>query len=425
MSERVVVTGLGLICPLACGVEASWKRLIEGESGIDVIRSFDTEGWRCRIAGEIPVRQNDEDKEDVFCPDDWIPARERKHVDPFIVYARVAATQAIRDSGWTPSHEEELARSGVVFGSGIGGLDGIYKNAVALHEKGHRRVSPFFVPASLINLAAGGISIEHGWQGPNVSLVTACSSGAHAIGDAAALVRRGDADVVVAGGAESAINPLGVSGFAAMRALSTNFNDRPTQASRPWDTERDGFVMGDGAGAVIIESYSHAKKRGAHIYAEVLGYGLSGDAYHITAPHAEGRGAWQAMRSALRNAQLNPDDISYINAHGTSTPLGDGVEINAVRKAFGHDASHVPMSSTKSSVGHLLGAAGSVEAIFCILAQRDGVIPPTINLNNIDPACQDMDLVAKTARTKKLRYTLSNSFGFGGTNATLIFAPPP
>ena len=365
-----------------------------------------------------------ETSEGLFNPDDWIPTKDQRKMDEFIVFAMGAAVEAVEDSGWKPEDQESKDRTGVMIGSGIGGLPSIMEGAITLQEKGPRRISPFFIPQSLINLASGHVSIRYGFSGPNHAVVTACSTGAHAIGDAARLIMWDDADVMVCGGAEAAICRLGLAGFAAARALSTNFNDTPTRASRPWDKDRDGFVMGEGSGVLVLEELEHAKKRGAKIYAEVIGYGMSGDAYHITAPTEDGRGAFRAMQNALKRANLNPDQIDYVNAHGTSTPLGDEIELGAVKRLFGDHAYKLSMSSTKSAIGHLLGAAGSVEAIFSILALRDGVVPPTLNLENPSEGC-DIDLVPLQAKEKKLRYALSNSFGFGGTNASLIFAPAP
>jgi 3-oxoacyl-[acyl-carrier-protein] synthase II len=415
--RRVVVTGIGLVTPLACGVEASWRRLVNAESGIASIQGFDVSDLPCRIAGQVPRGDAQSDK---FNPDDYITPKDQRKMDTFIHFAMAAAVQAVEDSGWKPTAEEDLERTGVLIGSGIGGLEGIYDASVTLHERGPRRVSPFFIPACLINLASGNVSIRFGFRGPNHAVVTACSTGAHAIGDAARFIQADDADVMVAGGAEASICRLGLAGFASARALSTGFNDEPTRASRPWDKDRDGFVMGEGSGILVLEELEHARKRGAKIYAEVIGYGLSGDAYHITAPSEDGVGAYAAMRMALKRAKLDPDDIDYINAHGTSTPLGDEIELGAVKRLFGDAAYKVSMSSTKSAIGHLLGAAGAVEAIFSILAIRDSVLPPTLNLDNPSPGC-DIDLVPKQAKGRKVRNALSNSFGFGGTNASLIF----
>ncbi|MGE3969190.1 MAG: beta-ketoacyl-ACP synthase II [Dongiaceae bacterium] len=415
--RRVVVTGIGLITPLASGAEPTWKRLIAGESGIGAIQGFDVSDIPCRIAGQVPRGDAASDK---FNPDDYILPKDQRKMDTFIHFAMGAATQAVEDSGWKPTADYDLERTGVMIGSGIGGLEGIYDASVTLHERGPRRVSPFFIPACLINLASGNVSIRFGFRGPNSAVVTACSTGAHAIGDAARMIQFDDADVMVAGGAEASICRLGLAGFASARALSTGFNDDPTRASRPWDKDRDGFVMGEGAGVVILEELEHARARGAKIYAEVIGYGLSGDAYHITAPSENGTGAYAAMQMALKRAKLDPADIDYVNAHGTSTPLGDEIELGAVKRLFGEAAYKISMSSTKSAIGHLLGAAGAVEAIFSILAIRDQVVPPTLNLDNPSPGC-DIDLVPKQAKRREVRKALSNSFGFGGTNASLIF----
>jgi len=375
----------------------------------------------CRIAGMVPVGDQ---ADGLFNIGDWVDTKDQRKMDEFIVYAIAAAGEAIADAGWKPESEEELERTGVMIGSGIGGLKVISDGAVTLHERGPRRVTPFFIPASLINLASGQVSIRHGFKGPNHSVVTACSSGAHAIGDAGRLIQWEDADVMVAGGAEAAVCRLGLAGFSSARALSTNFNDTPERASRPWDKDRDGFVMGEGAGAVVLEDLEHARKRGAMIYAELIGYGMSGDAHHITSPPVDGNGAYRSMRSALERAELNPEDIDYINAHGTSTPLGDEIELGAVKRLFGDAAYDLSMSSTKSAIGHLLGAAGSVEAIFSIKALNLGVAPPTLNLDNPSDGC-DLDLVPKVAKERKIRNVLTNSFGFGGTNASLIFTGPP
>jgi 3-oxoacyl-[acyl-carrier-protein] synthase II len=419
--RRVVVTGIGLVTPLGVGAETVWKRLIEGRSGIGGIQSFDVSDLPAKIAGQVPLGET---RSGGFNIDEWVPPKEQRKMDPFIVFALAAAEQAVNDAGWRPDDPEERERTGVMIGSGIGGLPGITEGALTLHERGPRRVSPFFIPSNLINLASGHVSIRFGFSGPNHAVVTACASGAHAIGDAARLIQFEDADVMVCGGAEAAICRLGMAGFAAARALSTGFNDEPQRASRPWDRRRDGFVMGEGAGILVVEELEHAKRRGAKIYAEVSGYGLSGDAYHITAPAEDGSGAFRAMRNALKRSGLNADSIDYINAHGTSTPLGDEIELGAVKRLFGDHAYRLSMSSTKSAIGHLLGAAGSVEAIFSILAMRDGIVPPTLNLEDPSEGC-DIDLVPLRAKERKVRYALSNSFGFGGTNACLIFAPPP
>jgi 3-oxoacyl-[acyl-carrier-protein] synthase II len=415
--KRVVVTGIGLVTPLGIGAEGVWQRLLEGQSGIRSIQAFDVSDLPAKIAGQVP---RGETASGHFNADDWVPPKDQRKMDDFIVFALAAAAQAVDDAGWKPEGEDDRERTGVMIGSGIGGLPGITEGAITLHERGPRRLSPFFIPSNLINLASGHVSIRYGYKGPNHAVVTACSTGAHAIGDAARIIMWDDADVMVCGGAEAAVCRLGIAGFAAARALSTGFNDEPARASRPWDEKRDGFVMGEGAGVVVLEELEHAKKRGAKIYAEVLGYGMSGDAHHITAPSEDGNGAYRAMRNALKRAALTPDKIDYINAHGTSTPLGDEIELGAVKRVFGDHAYKLSMSSTKSSIGHLLGAAGSVEAIFSILAMRDGVVPPTLNLENPSPGC-DIDLVAKRAKERPVRYALSNSFGFGGTNASLIF----
>ena len=416
--RRAVITGIGLVTPLGANTEASWVNLLRGESGIKPVQNFDVTDLPAKIAGTI---SQSEDDRDAFRPDDWLEPKEQRKIDRFILLGLVAATQAVNDSGWEPKTEEEQTKTGVIIGSGIGGLQQIYDNSIKLKEAGPRRISPFFIPAALINLVSGHVSIKFGFKGPNHSVVTACSTGAHAIGDAARLVMLGDADVMVAGGAEAAVNRLGFAGFAAARALSTNFNETPTEASRPWDKDRDGFVMGEGAGIVVVEELEHAKRRGAQIYGELVGYGLSGDAHHITAPAENGDGAFRAMKNALERSNLVCADIDYINAHGTSTPLGDMIELNAVRRLFGTDISSVAMSSTKSSIGHLLGAAGSVEAIFSLLAMRDNVVPPTLNLNNPSEGCEDVNLVPHVAQEKKTDAVLSNSFGFGGTNASLVF----
>jgi 3-oxoacyl-[acyl-carrier-protein] synthase II len=407
---------MGLISPLACGVEATWRRLVAGESGVAAIRGFKTEDLSARIAAQVPR----EDEADAFNPDDFIAPREQRKMDPFIHYAIAAAAQAVEQAQWTPESEEERERTGVVIGSGIGGLPSIEAGSVVLHERGPRRLSPFFIPSCLINLASGHVSIRYGFKGPNHSVVTACSTGAHAIGDAARMIMLGDADVMVAGGSEAAISRLGIAGFAAARALSTNFNDEPERASRPWDKDRDGFVMGEGAGIVVLEELKHAKARAATIHAEFAGYGMSGDAYHITAPAPDGNGGFRSMRAALASAGMTVADIDYVNAHGTSTPLGDEIELGAVKRLFGEDAYRISMSSTKSAVGHLLGAAGAVEAIYSILAIANDTVPPTLNLDNPSEGC-DIDLVPKAAKQRPVRAALSNSFGFGGTNASLIF----
>jgi 3-oxoacyl-[acyl-carrier-protein] synthase II len=417
--RRVVVTGLGLVTPLGSGVEPVWERLLDGQSGIRGIQNFDVSDLPAKIAGQVPPGESAEGR---FNADDYMAPKDQRKVDRFIVYGIAAGHQAVEDAGWMPDDEESLERTGVLIGAGIGGLETIYNTSVTLLERGPRRVSPFFIPAALINLVSGQLSIRFGFKGPNHAVVTACSSGAHAIGDAARLIALDDADVMLAGGAEAAVCRLGVAGFAAARALSTGFNDTPERASRPWDRDRDGFVMGEGSGAVVLEELEHAKKRGAKIYAEVIGYGLSGDAHHVTAPAEDGSGGFRAMRGALKRARLNPEDIDYINAHGTSTPLGDEIELGAVKRLFGAHSGKLSMSSTKSAIGHLLGAAGSVEAIFSILAINQGVVPPTLNLDNPSPGCAEVDLVPHQAKQREVRAALSNSFGFGGTNASLVLA---
>jgi len=414
-----VITGLGLVAPLASGVKPTWERLLEGESGVGAIQSFDVSDLPSKIAGQVPL--GDSAAGD-FNADDYMSPKDQRHVDRFILFGVSAGQQAVEDAGWKPDEELELERTGIMMGSGIGGLDSIYKAALTLEARGPRRISPFFIPSALINLISGQLSIKYGFKGPNHAVVTACSTGAHAIGDAARLIQLDDADVMIAGGAEAAVCRLGLCGFAAARALSTNFNDTPEKASRPWDRDRDGFVMGEGAGAVVLEELEHAKKRGAKIYAEVIGYGMSGDAHHVTAPAEDGNGGFRAMRNALKRAGISPESVDYINAHGTSTPLGDEIELGAVKRLFGDHARHLSMSSTKSAIGHLLGAAGAAEAIFCILAIRDGVVPPTLNLDNPSPACEGMDLVPHQAKEREVRVALSNSFGFGGTNACLVLA---
>jgi 3-oxoacyl-[acyl-carrier-protein] synthase II len=422
--RRVVVTGIGLLTPLGWGVDVSWRRLLAGESGGGVITAFDPTDYACKVACEVPRVDGrgggSPDYEGAFDPDKVLSPKDQRRVDDFILFAIAAAEEAVRDSGWAPEDEESRERTGVMIGSGIGGLNTIAETAVELHEKGPRRISPFFIPSALVNLASGHVSIRHGFKGPNHSVVTACATGAHAIGDAARLIKYGDADVMVAGGAEAAVCKIGIAGFIACRALSTGFNDDPTRASRPYDKDRDGFVMGEGAGVVVLEEYEHAKARGAKIYAEVKGYGLSGDAYHITAPASDGDGGFRAMRATLKDAGMQASDIDYINAHGTSTPLGDEIELGAVERMLGNRAGEVTMSSTKSAIGHLLGAAGAVEAVFSCLAIRDQVAPPTINLDN--PSIETaIDLAPHKAKPMKIDTVLSNSFGFGGTNASLIF----
>jgi len=415
--RRVVVTGLGLVTPLACGVEESWSALIAGKSGASRITKFKTDDLATKIACQVP---RGDGANGSFNPDQWVDLKEQRRMDDFIIFGLAAAKQAVVDSGWVPKSEEERCRTGVLIGAGIGGLAGIEEGSILVHEKGPRRLSPFFIPGRLINLVSGYVSIEHGFKGPNHAVVTACATGAHAIGDAARMIALDDADVMVAGGAEAAICRIGIAGFNACRALSTGFNDRPTEASRPYDKDRDGFVMGEGAGVVMLEELEHAKARGAKIYGEVKGYGLSGDAFHITAPAEDGDGGYRAMQMAVKRAGIVASDIDYINAHGTST-MADGIEVGAVERLLGNAAPGKPISSTKSAIGHLLGAAGSVEAIFCLLAMRDGVVPPTINLENPDVTTV-MDLVPKKARKHDVNIAMSNSFGFGGTNAALILS---
>jgi 3-oxoacyl-[acyl-carrier-protein] synthase II len=418
--RRVVVTGMGIVSPLGVGAEHVWKRLLNAESGISVVQSCDVSDLPCKIAGSVPLGNTADGN---FNADDYVAPKDQKKMDSFITMAIAAAQGAVAHSGWVAESEEDQNRTGVMIGSGIGGLQGIYETSIILAEKGPRRVSPFFIPSCLINLASGHVSIKYGFKGPNHAVVTACATGSHAIGDAARLILLDDADVMVAGGTESTICRIGIAGFAAARALSTGYNDDPTAGSRPWDKGRDGFVMGEGAGIVVLEEYEHAKKRGATIYAELVGYGLSGDAYHITAPAENGDGGFRAMTAALKRASMNIEDIDYINAHGTSTPLGDEIELSAVKRLFKDHAYKLTMSSTKSAIGHLLGAAGAVEAIFSILALRDQVAPPTLNLENPSDGC-DIDLAPKQAKPRKIRAALSNSFGFGGTNASLIFVGP-
>jgi 3-oxoacyl-[acyl-carrier-protein] synthase II len=416
--RRVVVTGLGMLTPLACGVEPTWQRLIGGKSGARRIETFDVSDLPVKIACQIP---RGDGSEGTYDPDQWMAPKDQRKVDQFIVFALCAARQALDDAGWRPTAYEDQIATGVLIGSGIGGVEGIAETAVTLHERGPRRVSPFFIPGRIINLASGYVSIEFGLKGPNHAVVTACSTGAHAIGDAGRLVALGDADVMVAGGAESPVNRISIAGFAAARALSTGFNEDPTRASRPYDRDRDGFVMGEGAGIVVLEEYEHAKRRGARIYAELTGYGLSGDAYHITSPAPDGDGALRCMNAALRRAGVTAAELDYINAHGTSTPVGDEIEVGAVQRLVGNPTSRLCMSSTKSSIGHLLGAAGAVEAIFSILAIRDGIVPPTLNLDH--PSVETpIDLVPHQARKHEVNVALSNSFGFGGTNASLVFS---
>jgi 3-oxoacyl-[acyl-carrier-protein] synthase II len=409
---------MGMVTPLGVGVRDNWERLIAGQSGLGSIQNFDVSDLPCKIAGQI---KRGDGASGLFNPDDFVAPKEQKKMDDFILFAVAAAKEAVADAGWTPLDEESRERTGVMIGSGIGGLPAIHDGAITLAERGPRRLSPFFIPACLINEASGHVSINHGFKGPVHAVVTACATGAHAIGDAARMIMLDDADVMVAGGAEGAVSRLGMSGFAAMRALSTGFNDTPQRGSRPYDKDRDGFVMGEGAGIVVLEELEHAKKRGARIYAEVVGYGMSGDAYHLAAPAEDGNGAFRAMRMALKRAGLDASDIDYLNAHGTSTPLGDEIELGAVKRLFGSAIETLSVSSTKSSIGHLLGAAGAVEAIYSIKAVGDQIVPPTLNLDNPSDNCVGIDLVPHTAKERKVKAVLSNSFGFGGTNASLIF----
>ncbi|MBT3659882.1 MAG: beta-ketoacyl-ACP synthase II [Rhodospirillaceae bacterium] len=415
--RRVVITGMGMVTSLGIGVDRNWDGLLAGKSGIRAIENFDVSDLPAKIAGQVPEGLTEDG---LFFSDDWVPPKDRRRMDDFIVYGLCAAKQAIEDSGWVVKTEEQAWRTGVLIGSGIGGLPEIAGGAIKVNEGKARRLSPFFIPASLINLISGHVSIRWGFKGPNHAVVTACSTGSHAIGDAARLIMWEDADVMVAGGAEAAVCDIGVAGFCAARALSTDFNDTPEKASRPWDKDRDGFVMGDGAGVVVLEELEHAKKRGAKIYGEVVGYGMSGDAHHITAPVENGDGAFRCMNSALKRAGMNVEEIDYVNAHGTSTPLGDEIELGAVKRVFGDHAYNISMSSTKSAIGHLLGAAGAVEAIFSLQAINNGVAPPTLNLDNPSESC-DIDLVPHQPKERLIRAVLSNSFGFGGTNASLIF----
>jgi 3-oxoacyl-[acyl-carrier-protein] synthase II len=416
MTRRVVITGIGVVSPLANGAELTWKMLIAGQSGIRPITSFDVSDLPAKIGGMVPEGNGP----GLFHADDYMSTKDQRKVDRFILYAVAAATQAVEDSGWMPEDEESRERTGVMIGSGIGGLPEIESTSHTLRDNGTRRVSPFFIPACLINLASGHVSIKYGFKGPNHAVVTACATGAHAIGDASRMIMYGDADVMVAGGTEAAVCRIGMAGFAAARALSTQYNDTPEKASRPWDEGRDGFVMGEGSGIVVLEEYEHAKRRGAKIYAEVIGYGMSGDAYHVTSPAEDGNGGFRAMRAALKNAGITPEQVDYINAHGTSTPAGDPVEIAAVKRLFGDHIKSLSMSSTKSAIGHLLGAAGSIEAIFCALALRDQIAPPTLNLDNPSEGFGDIDLVPHKAKSRPITIALSNSFGFGGTNASLV-----
>ncbi|MFD2232969.1 beta-ketoacyl-ACP synthase II [Phaeospirillum tilakii] len=418
--RRVVVTGIGLTTPLGNGVQTTWERLLAAQSGIRRIESFDVSDLPAQIAGVVP-RGTDPGQLDL---DSVAPAKDRRRMDDFIVYGLAATAEAVADSGWVPPDDESRERTGVMIGSGIGGLPNIADGALTLEKSGPRRISPFFIPAALINLVSGHVSIRYGFKGPNHAVVTACATGAHAIGDAARLIALDDADVMVAGGAEAAVSRLGIAGFAAAKALCTSYNDRPTEASRPWDRDRDGFVMGEGAGIVVLEELEHAKKRGAKIYGELIGYGMSGDAYHITAPAEDGNGAVRAMKAALKRTGLPLEAIDYINAHGTAT-MGDTIELGAVKRVFGDHAARLSMSSTKSAIGHLLGAAGAAEAIFSLLALRDQVVPPTLNLHNPAEGCDGVDLVPLAAKERPVKVVLSNSFGFGGTNASLVFRAAP
>jgi 3-oxoacyl-[acyl-carrier-protein] synthase II len=415
--RRVVVTGMGIVCPLGLGVEHVWRRLVNAESGIGAIQAFDTKDMPCKVAGQVPRGSKAEGRLDIG---EWIPGKDQKKMDRFVHMAMVAGAEAVEDSGWVPETEEDHCATGVMIGSGIGGLQTIYEASLLVHSGKARRLSPFFIPSALINLASGHLSIKYGFKGPNHAAVTACASGVHAIGDAARLIMWGDADVMVAGGAEATVCELGIAGFCAARALSTAFNDRPSAASRPWDKDRDGFVMGEGSGVLVLEEYEHALRRDAKIYAEIGGYGMSGDAHHITAPAEGHEGAYRSMRNAMKNGGVRPEDIQYVNAHGTSTPLGDDLELEAVERLFGDAARGLAMSSTKSATGHLLGAAGAIEAIFSILAIRDNVAPPTLNLD--EPSRESViDRIANESQERKIRMALSNSFGFGGTNASVIF----
>ncbi|WP_018146955.1 beta-ketoacyl-ACP synthase II [Henriciella marina] len=423
--RRVVITGIGLVSPLASGREATWERLLAGKSGAGPIDLFDTKDVPCKIACQVPWNDGtgrgggSADDPHSFDPDKAASPKERRRIDEFILYALAAADEAVADSGWVPETEEDKERTGVMIGSGIGGLQSIYETSITLREKGARKVSPFFIPSALINLASGQVSIRHGFKGPNHSVVTACATGAHAIGDSARLIKYGDADLMLAGGSEAVICEIGIAGFCSAKAMSTNFNDTPEKASRPYDKDRDGFVMGEGAAILMLEEYEHAKARGAKIYAEVAGYGLTGDAYHITAPAEGSEGGYRAMKMALGHSGLDVTDIDYVNTHGTSTPKGDEGEIGAVERLFGDHAKNLSLSSTKSAVGHLLGAAGAIEGAFCALALRDQIMPPTLNLDN--PSVDTpIDLIPHTAKKGKVRAAMSNSFGFGGTNACLI-----
>lgn len=422
--RRVVITGMGIVSPLGTGLDYNWSNLTAGKSGLKKITHFDAENFASKIAGTVPRVTEGETataENGLFDPDAYLAPKEQKKVDIFIQYGIAAAEEAIKDSGWTIDSDEDAWRTGVMIGSGIGGLGNVAESTTILNEKGPRRISPFFIPSALINLVSGHVSIIHGYKGPNHSVVTACATGTHAIGDAARMIMLDDADVMIAGGAEAAITPLGVAGFAAARALSTSYNDTPEQGSRPFDKDRDGFVIAEGAGILVLEELEHAKKRGAHIYGEVIGYGMSGDAHHITSPAEDGDGGFRAMKNALKSAKVNAEDVNYVNAHGTSTPLGDDIEIGAVKRLFTNNKEHLSVSSTKSAIGHLLGAAGAVEAIFTAKALETGILPPTLNLENPSDGCLDIDLVPKVAKEKEISIALSNSFGFGGTNASLVF----
>ena len=418
---RVVVTGMGIVSPLGVGLDHNWSSLLAGQNGFGKIDSFEVDDLPCQIAGMIP---RGDGTNGTFNPDLWVEPKDQRKIDPFILYGIVAAQMAVEDSGWVAETEEQKCRTGIVIGSGIGGLQTIYETGKLMDERGPRRISPFFIPSSLINLISGQVSIKYGFKGPNHSVVTACSTGSHAIGDAARLIKYGDADVMVAGGAEAAICRLGMGGFAAARALSTGYNDTPEKASRPWDKGRDGFVMGEGSGIVVLESYEHAKARGAKIYAEIKGYGLSGDAHHITAPAEDGDGGFRAMQAALKDSGLKQDDIDYVNAHGTSTPLGDLIEAGAVKRLFGDAMANMSMSSTKSATGHLLGAAGAIEAIYSIMATKTNMVPPTLNLDDPAEEVAGLDLVPHQSKEREVRNAMSNSFGFGGTNASLVVGKP-
>ena len=418
---RVVVTGMGIVSPLGVGLDHNWSSLLAGQNGFGKIDSFEVDDLPCQIAGMIP---RGDGTNGTFDPDQWVEPKDQRKIDPFILYGIVAAQMAVQDSGWVAETEEQKCRTGIVIGSGIGGLQTIYETGKLMDERGPRRISPFFIPSSLINLISGQVSIKYGFKGPNHSVVTACSTGSHAIGDAARLIKYGDADVMVAGGAEAAICRLGMGGFAAARALSTGYNDTPEKASRPWDKGRDGFVMGEGSGIVVLESYEHAKARGAKIYAEIKGYGLSGDAHHITAPAEDGDGGFRAMQAALKDSGLKQDDIDYVNAHGTSTPLGDLIEAGAVKRLFGDAMANMSMSSTKSATGHLLGAAGAIEAIYSIMATKTNMVPPTLNLDDPADEVAGLDLVPHQSKEREVRNAMSNSFGFGGTNASLVVGKP-